>query len=235
MEEAYMPTISILPGEGQWRSRKVRYYAGDWDAIQTVLPEFDLVPFAAGEDEPANPFLQTVMRRPLSAAERSIPVGVVSHTYSLASHRDVAALCRKALIDAGVKLGDLRYEVGLSELGEWMNFRIYFADHYSFIDDDGTKLDLRLECFNSVDGSSRLVILFGWFRFVCANGLVIGETKIEIKERHGQSLELPSIVALLISSHPAPGAPVEAPFQARRTAAQILRGWSYAGKWVMTT
>ena len=37
------------------------------------------------------------------------------------------------------------------------------------------------------------MILFGWLRFVCANGLVIGETKIEIKERHRQSLELPSI------------------------------------------
>ncbi len=50
-----------------------------------------------------------------------------------------------------------------------------------------------LECFNSVDGSSRLVILFGWLRLVCANGLVIGETKIEIKERHGQSLDLASV------------------------------------------
>ncbi len=47
--------------------------------------------------------------------------------------------------------------------------------------------------FNSVDGSSRLVILFGWFGFVCANGLIIAETKIEIKERHGQSLELASV------------------------------------------
>jgi hypothetical protein len=188
-----MPSVSILPGEPQWRSRKVRYYAGDWDAIQTVLPEFDLVPFTAGQDEPANPFLQQVMRRPLSAAERSIPVGVVSQTYSLAPHRDVAALCRKGLIDAGNEPGDLRYEVGLSELGEWMNFRIYFADRNSFIDAHGNKLDLRLECFNSVDGSSRLVILFGWFRFVCANGLVIGETKIEIRERHGQNLELASI------------------------------------------
>jgi hypothetical protein len=193
MEEAEMPTISIIPGEAQWRSRKVRYYAGDWDTIQTVLPEFDLVPFTAGQDEPANPFLQTVMRRPLSAAERSIPVGVVSHTYSLASHRDVAALCRKGLIDAGIEPGEMRYELGLSELGEWMNFRIYLAGDGSFIDDDATKLDLRLECFNSVDGSSRLVILFGWFRLVCANGLVIGETKIEINERHGQGLELASI------------------------------------------
>jgi hypothetical protein len=74
-----------------------------------------------------------------------------------------------------------------------MNFRIYFPESYSFIDAHRGKLDLRLECFNSVDGSSRLVILFGWYRLICANGLVIGETKIEIKERHGQSLELPLI------------------------------------------
>jgi len=191
--ESATPNVSILPGDAQWRSRKVRYYAGDWDAIQTVLPEFDLVPFTAGKDEPVNPFLRTVMRRPLTAAERSIPVAVVSNTYSLAPHRDVAALCRKGLTDTAIKPSSLRYEVGLSELGEWMNFRIYFADPYSFIDAHGSKLDLRLECFNSVDGSSRLIILFGWFRFVCANGLVIGETKIEIKERHGQSLDLDSI------------------------------------------
>lgn len=186
-------TISILPEEAQWRSRTVRYYAGDWEAIQTVMPQFDLVPFAAGQDEPANPFLQTVMRRPLSAAERPIPIGIVSHTYSLAAHREVAALCRKGLTDTGIDPGSLRYEIGMSELGEWMNFRIYLDDFYSFTHALGEKLDLRLECFNSVDGSSRLVILFGWLRLVCANGLVIGETKIEIKERHGQSLDLASV------------------------------------------
>jgi hypothetical protein len=122
-----------------------------------------------------------------------MPVAVVSRSYSLAPHRQVAALCREGLIEAGIKPEDLRYQVGLSELGEWMNFRIYFADTYCFIDNYGQRLDLRLECFNSVDGSSRLVILFGWLRFVCANGLVIGETKIEIRERHGRGLELPSI------------------------------------------
>ena len=188
-----MSAILLLQEHANWRSRKVQYSAGDWDAIQTVLPEFDLLPFNAGQDEPANPFLQTVMRRPLTAAERPIPVAVVSRNYSLAPHRHVAALCREGLIKAGIEPADLRYEVGLSELGEWMNFRIYFADSYSFTDVHGNKLGLRLECFNSVDGSSRLVILFGWLRFVCANGLVIGETKIEIKERHRQSLQLPSI------------------------------------------
>jgi Domain of unknown function (DUF932) len=43
----------------------------------------------------------------------------------------------------------------------------------------GNPLGLRLECFNSVDGSSRLVILFGWLRFVCTNGLV---TKYDVAQ-----------------------------------------------------
>ena len=55
------------------------------------------------------------------AAERPIPVGIVSHTYSLAPHREVASLCRRGLVDAGIEPSDLRYEVGVSELGEWMN------------------------------------------------------------------------------------------------------------------
>jgi hypothetical protein len=185
--------VTILPEDAKWRSRKVRYYAGDWDAIQTILPQFDLTPFTAGQHEPVNPFLRTVMRRPLSSAERPIPIGIVSNTYSLAQHLEVAELCRKGLINAQIELHNLRYEVGLSELGEWMNFRIYFPKEYCFIDSLEERLDLRLECFNSVDGSSRLVILFGWLRFVCSNGLVIGETKIEIRERHGQSLDLAAI------------------------------------------
>jgi hypothetical protein len=188
-----MTALSLVPGEAAWRSRKVQYYAGDWTSIQTVLPEFELKPFSVGPDEPANPFQQTVMRKPLVTAERPIPVGIVSHTYSLAPHRKVASLCRQGLVDAGIDPSDLRYEVGMSQLGEWMNFRVYLPDSYNFVDAHGEPLGLRLECFNSVDGSSRLVILFGWLRFVCANGLVIGETKVEIKERHGLGLDLDNI------------------------------------------
>src|SRR3954447_11726432 len=72
-------------------------------------------------------------------------------------------------------------------------FPHYLPDFLNFLKFFKSPLGLRLECFNSVDGSSRLVILFSWLRFVCANGLVIGETKIEIKERHGQGLDLDNI------------------------------------------
>ena len=62
------------------------------------------------------------------------------------------------------------------------------------------RVDLRLECFNAVDGSSRLIVLFGWYRLVCANGMVIGKSKIEIRERHGQPLEIDSIPERIASS-----------------------------------
>jgi Domain of unknown function (DUF932) len=71
-----------------------------------------------------------------------------------------------------------------------MNFRIYFPESYSFSDAYDYKLDLKLECFNSVDGWHRLVILFGWYRQVCSNGLVIGDTRTHIDERHGKALDL---------------------------------------------
>jgi hypothetical protein len=71
-----------------------------------------------------------------------------------------------------------------------MNLSICLPDAYDFVDAHGEHVGLRLECFNSVDGSSRLIIIFGWLRFVCTNGLIIGDTKIEIKERHAGGLDL---------------------------------------------
>lgn len=49
-----MTTLSIVPGEAAWCARAVRYYVGDRAGILTVLPEFSLVPFNAGADEPAS-------------------------------------------------------------------------------------------------------------------------------------------------------------------------------------
>ena len=186
-------TLQIQPETSRWRSREVRYYAGGWEDVLSVLPDFETVPFRAGPEEPSNPFLVMVSRKPLSDVERPMPVGVVSHRYSLIQHRDVAMRCREGLVQAGVDPAGLRYEVGVSQLAEWMNFRIYLPDRYGLHDSHGEMVDLRLECFNAVDGSSRLIVLFGWYRLVCANGMVIGESKIEIRERHGEPLEIDSI------------------------------------------
>ena len=191
--------------QSRWRSRAVRYWDGNWEAINSLIPVFDLrpfttlaevanraTPFESGIEEVANPFLQVVMRRPGPESDVPMPVGVVSRTYKLVQHREVAEFCRDELVGAGIGPDGLTFELGLSELGEWMNLRIQFPETYKFVDQHGEESHLRLECFNSVEGSSPLEIFFRWYRFTCQNGQVI-EDKIQISRRHGQGLHLDSM------------------------------------------
>ncbi len=182
----------------RWRAREATFMAGSWNALCRRIPQFVVEDFKSGPNGPANPYIRTVVRLPVAVTEHPIPVGVVSNTYSLAQHVDVVERCLKGLQTVGIDPRELRCEVGLTPLGEWMNFRAYFPKEFSHNPPDGNALALRLECFNSVDGSSRLMILLGWYRFVCSNGLIIGETKAALRDVHDEHLDLdviPQIVA----------------------------------------
>ena len=71
-----------------------------------------------------------------------------------------------------------------------MNLSIYLPKEYDYVEESGERMSLRLECFNSVEGSSRFTVLFGWYRFVCSNGMIIGETKAEFRDTHDERLDL---------------------------------------------
>jgi hypothetical protein len=185
-----MSEIRMLDEVARWRTRKVRYVAGSWNQLDGIIPKFELGDFHDAPEEPANPFLRSVVRIPVGKAERRIPVGVVSNNYKLVQHADVGDHCISGMAKAGVDVSKVRCELGLTELDEWMNLRLYFPENYTHRTSDGNKLDLRVEVFNSVDGSSRLTLLLGWFRFVCSNGLVIGKTLTEIRDIHNQTLDL---------------------------------------------
>ena len=189
--------IELLEEASVWRTRDVKYLRGKYKNIVKHIPTFDLRDFRADENEIINPYYKTVMRMPLSPLEKIIPVGIVSNTYTLAQHLEVADLCVETIKEFGIDINNLQCELGLSTLGEWMNFRIYFPEKYDFIATDKNPLKLRLECFNSVDGSSRLVLLFGWYRFVCSNGMVIGETISELRDIHNKYMDIGKIKAMV--------------------------------------
>lgn len=186
-------TIQVLDEKSRWRARGVCYWSGKWEKLSSQLPVFKTADFQAAEDAPANPYLKTVVRLPRTLVEKPIPVGVVSHTYTLAQHSDIAEKCLQGLRSAGIKTDSLRCELGLTELGEWMNLRVYFPERYNHTPFDGNPIRLRLECMNSVDGSSRLIILLSWLRLICTNGMVIRETKTEIRDIHNENLDLERI------------------------------------------
>lgn len=190
-------SIEILDEKGRWRARDVSYWAGRWDQVRTQIPQFETREFRASGDTPANPYMKSVVRLPRTKVEQPVPVGTVSNTYTLAQHHEVAERCFDGIRQAGIDCDELRCDLGLTELGEWMNLRIYFPERFSHTPKDKETLALRLECFNSVDASSRLVILLGWLRFVCTNGLVIGETKTELRDIHNSNMNLNKIPGII--------------------------------------
>jgi len=190
--DAVSKVVETSPEKVNWHAREVTYIKGSWDSVQNYIPEFKVAPFEAKDGTVANPFLRQIVRIPLNKFESEIPVGVVSPKYTLAQHKTIAKSCIDALKLNNFNTDKLTCELGLSELGEWMNFRVIFPDSYEIDPGDGHKVGLRLECFNSVDGSSRLQVRITWNRLVCLNGISAGETK-NISNVHNKYMDLSDI------------------------------------------
>lgn len=228
--------VEITKETLRWRARDATFLAGKWDALLKRIPRFVVEDFKASADGPANPHIRTVVRLPVSVTEQRIPVGVVSNTYRLVQHAEVVAMCIKGLSAHGIDTGKLRCDVGLTPLGEWMNFRIYFPESFSFGASDKNKLTLRLECFNSVDGSSRLVIQLSWFRLVCSNGMTVKETMAVLSDIHNQNLNLEGIPEIIAEGLTKVRADKERLQQWEKSPVESLKfnGWIddyLAGKW----
>lgn len=191
--------VQILDEKSQWKSREIEFLSGPLPALMKRVPTFEFAPFQIAPDEPENPHYQSVVRLPLGAAERRVPVALVSKTYALVQHHELIECVARALEMNGIAKESVRFELGLTALGELMVFRAYLESLPAFEGKDGENMALRLECINSVDGSYRLVVLLGWFRFICLNGLVIGKSLTEIRLTHSRRIELQAIAAALQS------------------------------------
>ncbi len=229
-------SAELLDATGRWRARDVSYWAGRWHRLARLVPTFKIEPFRANPDSPANPHIQAVVRQPLTVAEQPIPVGTVSNSYQLAQHHEVVKRCFDGLRLVGVEAEGLKCEVGLTPLGEWMNFRAYFPDSHNHTPKDGKALGLRLECFNSVDGSSRLVILLGWLRLICSNGLVILETKATLRDVHDEHLNLDAIPEMVVAGMNAVGQDLRRlkGWDATEVHSELLESWAndkVSSKW----
>jgi hypothetical protein len=190
------PNLEQLAVRGRWHSRPVTYWAGRWHQLCELLPRFALDDFRVAEKAPANPYLKAVVRLPRKDSA-PMPVGIVSHTYRLVQHADVANKCLDAIRRMRIEPTTLRCELGLTKLGEWMTLRVFFPPQFGYTARDQHRLDLCLECFNSVEGSSRLVVLFSWVRFICKNGMAIRETHAELSDLHNRNIDLERITSIV--------------------------------------
>jgi len=186
----------------KWFNSPVTFHEGTLSDIRRHIPDFERRSFvltqSGNEMTRINDRLDTIVRKPFGQDQNFIPVGVVSKEYTLVPHANVLDVTAKALESVQVSPGDVKTELRITEYGERMALSLYLPDKFSFDPGDGHPLALRLECFNSVDGSTRFRALMGWFRFVCSNGLIIGVTRSDVDRRHVGDILLSDVGAVLI-------------------------------------
>lgn len=187
----------------KWFNSPVTFHEGSLIEIRAYLPSFERRCFGltqAGDKQTRlNERLDIVVRLPFREDKTVVPVGVVSKGYALVPHTRVLDVAIKALEAAKIAPSDVKAELKITEYGERMALSLYLPDEYQFDPGDGHPMALRLECLNSVDGSTRFRALMGWFRYVCSNGLVIGVTRSDMRRRHVGDFKIQDIGKVLTS------------------------------------
>jgi len=170
---------------------------GTFDDVLSALPHFGRQPFAMaslnGDELGINCYLDMVYRLPIRQSERPVPVGVVSKNYRLLDHHQVLMTIQQSMANRKLDLENVRVVGEWTIHGERAHFSIMFPPEEHFTVGtvgDRDEMRFRIEVFNSVDGSCRLMAIAGWLRFVCTNGLIIGTALMQLQQQHRQQLEV---------------------------------------------
>lgn len=176
---------------------------GTTDQVLKALPHFGRQPFSMaspnGDDVGVNPFLDTVYKIACRKGECSIPVGVVSKNYRLIDHYQVLRTVQDVLSDNRINSTETLVRGEWTVNGERAHFSVILPSEERFTKqlDTDDEMRFRIEIFNSVEGTYRLVAVAGWLRFVCTNGLILGTALMHLREQHRQQLHLEELAKLL--------------------------------------
>jgi len=195
-----MSTVQHETGE-KWFNSPVTRYEGLLPEVEAVVPVFERLPFAVEQvsrgRHAANERLEMIVRKASGAGDAPLPVGIVSKEYALVQHREVVAAAGQSLLRAGIDPRSVRVALRMTQYGERMAVSFFMPEEYRYDPGDGRPMGLRLECVNSVDGSTRFRAMMGWFRFVCSNGLVIGTAHTDLRRRHSGAAHVSDMQRIL--------------------------------------
>ncbi len=197
---------SATPTENppKWLGEPITKVIGTPEGTRALLPRFDRRPFGlkypTGGQMPllkptgVNDFWDMIVRMPLSDEEAETPVGIVSKTYKLIQHRELFDQAAEAISGAEIKLGEVNVELTLTTYGGRMGLKFILPERFAFNPGNTElKMSLIFECFNSVEGSSRLIVTLGWLRLVCMNGLMVGTSRLSQRFIHTEFVEIPDL------------------------------------------
>ncbi len=107
---------------------------------------------------------------------------IVSKDYKLIRHEDAVQRIER-IIDENLELGKYKTDTEFYNDGARMRM-IYRLYEKSVEIKRGDTVNPEIHLFNSYDTTWPFIVLIGAFRFVCANGLVVGEKYLHLRKRH---------------------------------------------------
>jgi hypothetical protein len=186
----------------KWFNSPVTFHRGMLTDIAQYIPDFDRQDFClsnqANYPARANERLDVIIRKPIGTESALVPIGIVSKDYVLVKHAEVVETVTTVLKDFGIDAANAKAYLSLTQYGERMAFHVSLPDEYAFDPGDGNMIETRLECLNSVEGSTRFRAMIIWFRLVCSNGLAVGITEVDVRRRHIGDLDLADISKILV-------------------------------------
>ena len=192
----------------KWLGQPTATVSGSLEEAYILIPKFDRRPFGlqnlpGGEAQTPKPtginqFWDMIIRMPLNDTESETPVGIVSKTYRLVQHQELFNGVAQALSQSDINPKEVRVELTLTAYAGRMAAKFILPERFAFnAGEKELKMNLLFECWNSVDGSSRLIITLGWLRLVCMNGLMVGTSRLSQRFIHNEYLEIPDLHLVL--------------------------------------
>lgn len=114
---------------------------------------------------------------------------IVSKDYRLIRHEEAIEQIEEAISENSDMRRAYRIETEFYNDGGRMQRKYIFPEISVEIGKNDT-VNLELQLFNSYDVTWPFFVVLGAFRFVCANGLVVGEDYLYLKRRHVYDLSL---------------------------------------------
>jgi len=107
---------------------------------------------------------------------------IVSRDYKLIRHEDAVQRIER-IIDKNLELG--KYKTATEFYNDGARMRMIYRFYEKHVEiKKGDAVNPELHLFNSYDTTWPFIVLIGAFRFVCANGLVVGEKYLHLRKRH---------------------------------------------------
>lgn len=155
----------------------------------SIRPLKEIAPAMEVEDK-----WQAVIRINDDSSEQVIAIH--KQNYKLVPNQDVYTLFETAMGESALDMRDIHVEDGVSYDGGRV-VRTYRFPRHRFDIARGDHVDLQLKVQNSYDGSCRFGAIMGAFRLVCANGMVVGDTMLNVQGKHTAGLDIEKIAASL--------------------------------------